>query len=57
METELEKKRLDEDEPMPKTCRHPEHNPPMFIHIPEGECYKHVCPFCGTKTMVKNISF
>lgn len=36
-----------------KTCRHPEHEPPMHIAIPEGKGYRHVCPGCGaTRTLI-----
>ena len=27
-------------------CRHPEHNPPMHIHLEPG-VYEYVCPACG----------
>ena len=27
-------------------CRHPEHNPPMHIHLEPGT-YEYVCPGCG----------
>lgn len=28
-------------------CKHPEHDPPSHIHIPEGKGYRHICPACG----------
>lgn len=31
-------------------CRHPAHEPPMFIHIPQGKGYRHVCPSCKKVT-------
>lgn len=33
-------------------CSDPHHEPPMFIHIPVGKAYRHVCPSCGA---VKNL--
>lgn len=40
-------------------CKHPEHNPPMFLYIPQGKGYKHVCPCCGkeSKLVSPQISF
>jgi hypothetical protein len=35
------------DLPGIKQCRSLEHNPPMYIYIPNGQGYKHVCPQCG----------
>lgn len=35
-----------------KDCRHPEHNPPMHLHIPPGKRYRHVCPACGRTVVV-----
>ena len=35
-----------------KTCKHPEHNMPGHLCIPEGKGYKHVCPGCGNETTV-----
>lgn len=29
-----------------KYCNDPLHNPPMFISIPPGKIYRHVCPTC-----------
>jgi len=31
-------------------CTHIEHNPPAFIHIPQGKGYRHICPKCGKTT-------
>lgn len=28
-------------------CKHPEHEPPTHLVIPEGHGYRHVCPSCG----------
>lgn len=28
-------------------CLHPEHDPPKFLHIPQGKGYRHICPACG----------
>jgi len=36
-----------------KRCNHPEHKPPMFLHIPQGQEYVHVCPSCGKETVVR----
>jgi hypothetical protein len=33
-----------------KQCRHPEHEPPMYICIPQGKVYVHECPACGAVT-------
>jgi len=33
-------------------CKHPEHEPPKFLHIPDGKGYKHVCPKCGKVTTI-----
>ena len=30
-----------------KYCNHPNHNPPSYIHIPQGKGYRHICPQCG----------
>lgn len=35
------------DLPKNKTCRHPEHEPPSHICIPQGKGFRHVCPGCG----------
>lgn len=34
------------DLPKYHKCRHPEHNPPGMIVLPDG-LYEHVCPGCG----------
>lgn len=34
------------------TCRHPEHNPPVFFAPPPG-LYEHECPSCGHKIIFK----
>jgi hypothetical protein len=36
--------------PQDKTCKHPEHKPPMHICIPQEQGYRHVCPGCGKVT-------
>jgi hypothetical protein len=36
-----------------KQCLHPEHNPPMHIHIPPGYVYEHICPACGQKRVIQ----
>lgn len=36
------------------TCRHPEHNPPSHMAIPEGHGYQHTCPWCGHVQVIKN---
>lgn len=33
-------------------CKHPEHNPPTHIHIPQGQGYRHICPNCGKETIL-----
>lgn len=40
------------DLPIKQTCRHPSHNPPTHIHIPQGQGYKHICPQCGKETIL-----
>lgn len=35
------------DLPKVQRCKHPSHNPPTHIHIPQGKGYRHVCPACG----------
>ena len=40
------------DLPKVKICRHPEHEPPKFIHIPQGKGYKHTCPECGQESTI-----
>lgn len=32
-----------------QTCRHPDHDPPTMIVLPDG-IYEHTCPGCGQKT-------
>jgi len=33
-------------------CKHPEHDPPKYLHIPTGKGYRHVCPKCGKVTTI-----
>lgn len=33
-----------------EVCTDENHNPPMFIHIPYGQGYRHICPTCGEVT-------
>jgi hypothetical protein len=40
------------DLPKDKTCKHPEHKPPMHINIPQGKGYRHVCPACGAESVL-----
>lgn len=45
-------------EPIPggwlrEKCRHPEHEPPGMICIPQGQQYRHVCPGCGATTIMR----
>lgn len=40
-------KKLEED-----TCNSTEHDPPKYLHIPQGQGYKHVCPRCGKVQVV-----
>lgn len=35
-----------------KLCTNNGHNPPMFISIPAGKGYRHVCPSCGKVQLV-----
>ena len=34
---------------IPRSCNHPEHNPPNMIVLSPG-VYEHTCPGCGQKT-------
>jgi len=34
-------------------CTNPGHNPPMFISIPPGKIYRHVCPGCGANFILR----
>lgn len=49
---ELEDKKQSGFFPLPKIniCKHREHKPPMHIHIPQGQGYRHICPGCGNIT-------
>jgi hypothetical protein len=38
----------------PETCRHPHHNPPSHLHVPEGHGYRHTCPGCGGVRIITN---
>jgi hypothetical protein len=40
------------DLPKIEQCRHPEHNPPGHIHIPQGKGYRHVYPACGAESVL-----
>ncbi len=43
-------------EPIPEKiepCRHPEHQPPSHICIPNGMQYRHVCPACGIEQVIR----
>ena len=43
---------MEDDTRKVKNCDHPEHNPPMHIHIPYGKRYRHICPMCKHETMI-----
>lgn len=40
------------DLPKDKQCKHPEHQPPSHIYIPQGKGYRHVCPACGAEAVL-----
>lgn len=45
-------------EPIPEgwlnnKCRHPEHEPPGLICIPQGQQYRHICPGCGATRILR----
>jgi hypothetical protein len=40
------------DLPKEKKCKDPEHEPPKYIHIPQGKGYRHFCPACGEETVI-----
>jgi len=42
------------DLPKIQLCRHPSHEFPKFLWIPQGKGYKHVCPGCGNVIEVLN---
>lgn len=58
LENEIEKMEKDNsgffDLPISKTCNHPEHKFPSHLWIPFGKGYKHICPSCGNKIIVRN---
>lgn len=35
-----------------ETCKHPEHNPPSHLYIPQGKRYVHICPSCGNREVI-----
>lgn len=35
------------DLPKNTKCGDSEHEPPKYLHIPQGKGYRHVCPRCG----------
>lgn len=41
------------DLPIVEQCNNLEHEPPMFLHIPQGKGYVHVCPKCKKETIIK----
>ncbi len=42
-----------EDMPTEKICRHRSHSPPKHLYIPPGKVYRHVCPGCGQKIILR----
>lgn len=51
IERKIEKRGL-EPVKVEKTCNHPEHNPPMYLYIPYGQTYRHICPNCGFEVVM-----
>lgn len=47
-----EKSHFEDIEPV-NTCRHPSHNPPTHLHIPQGKRYVHVCPACKQRQVIQ----
>lgn len=45
------------DLPAGYRCRHPSHEFPSMLYVPEGKGYKHVCPGCGNAIVVTNQKF
>lgn len=45
---------LQPDPDYKEPCRHPEHNPPMHIYVPQGMRYVHTCPYCGKEVIIKS---
>ena len=35
-----------------KQCNDHEHDPPKYLHIPQGQGYRHICPSCGKPTVI-----
>lgn len=44
---------IDDVDGLKKSCTDIDHNPPMFIHIPCGKIYRHICPSCKKETLIK----
>lgn len=42
-----------EDIPAQERCINLEHEPPMFLYIPPGKQYRHVCPGCGKERVLR----
>lgn len=34
-------------------CKHPEHEPPCYLHIPQGKRYVHICPSCRQRSVIQ----
>lgn len=34
-------------------CTSPSHNPPQYLHIPQGKQYVHICQNCGNRTVLR----
>lgn len=33
-------------------CNDHGHEPPKYLHIPQGQGYTHICPSCGKRTTI-----
>ena len=47
-EVKKEESHFEDIEPI-RMCKHPSHNPPTHLHIPQGKRYVHICPGCNAK--------
>ncbi len=43
-----------EDDDLPSVCRHPGHNPPGGLYVPEGKRFRHFCPGCGFTAILRS---
>lgn len=56
MEDKIKKQGFEDDPNWKPPCLHPEHRPPMYLYIPPGKIYHHICPGCGKETILRSPS-